>query len=55
MVDLNMHPVNQPQVYVSRASQAFDKDMKLTDETMRKQLAKLMVALAEWAEKLRLD
>ena len=53
LVDLNMHAVNQPQVYVGKASQAFDEGLKLKDEVARRQLQRLMVSLVEWARRLR--
>ncbi len=53
MVDLNMYPINQPQVYVARASQAFDSEMRLTDEQVRKNLRSLVEALVNWAIRLR--
>lgn len=53
MVDLNMYPINQPQVYVARASQAFDSELRLTDEQVRKNLQGLVRALVDWAIRLR--
>jgi len=53
MVDLNMHPINAPQLYVGKAREAFDAEMRLTDEKHRKTLRALVVALAEWARRLK--
>ncbi len=48
MVDLNVHPINTPQVYVARAQDALDSNLKLVDEKTRKNLAKLLQALVDW-------
>ena len=53
MVDLNMHPINTPQVYVARAQDAFDANLKLVDEKHRKNLARLLQALVDWAIRIR--
>lgn len=52
MVDLNMHPINSPQLYVARAQDKLDSDLKLTDEKTRETLRKLLAALVEWAGKV---
>jgi chromate reductase len=52
MVDLNMHPINSPQLYVARAQDKLDSELKLTDEKTRETLKKLLVALVEWAGKV---
>ncbi len=52
MVDLNMHPINQPQLLVARAQGKFDEDLKLTDGRSREILRDLIVALVEWTGKL---
>jgi chromate reductase len=52
MVDLNMHPINTPQVYVARAQDAFDSDLKLADEKHRRNLARLLQALVDWAGRI---
>lgn len=52
MVDLNMHPINSPQLYVARAQDKFDGEMKLTDEKTKEVLGKLLEALVEWAGKV---
>ena len=49
MVDLNMHPINTPQVYVARAQDAFDSNLNLVDEKLEKNLARLLQALVDWA------
>lgn len=52
MVDLNMHPINNPQLYVARAQDKVDAELKLTDEKTRETLRKLLAALVEWAGKV---
>ena len=49
----NMHPLNKPQVLVARAASKFDDDGHLTDETTRRFVRELLVALVEWT--MRLD
>jgi chromate reductase, NAD(P)H dehydrogenase (quinone) len=52
MVDLNMHPINSPQLFVARAQDKIDAEFKLTDEKTRETLGKLLAALVEWAGKI---
>jgi chromate reductase, NAD(P)H dehydrogenase (quinone) len=54
-VFLNMHPVNHPEVMVGSASAKFDGQGNLTDEATRKQIAKLLDALAAWTRRLKQD
>ncbi len=51
MVDLNMHPINGPQLMVARAEQAFDSDLRLKDEKVRESLRAVIQALVAWAAK----
>ncbi len=44
-VFLDMHPVNRPEVFVTFAPQKIDEKGKLTDETTRKFIGQLLVAL----------
>lgn len=53
MVDLNMHPINQPQLLVAGAQEKFDSAAKLTDERIRDRLRDLLLALVEWTRRLR--
>lgn len=53
MVDLNMHPINTPQLYIARAQEAFDSDLNLVDPRYRKYLEELLQALSRWALKIR--
>jgi chromate reductase len=52
-VFLNMHPINQPEVFVTYASQKFDKDGRLLDEQAKKLIGELLEALVAWARKLK--
>ncbi len=49
----NLHPVNKPEVMISNADKKFDANGKLTDEPSRKFLGELLVALRDWAIKLK--
>jgi chromate reductase len=49
----NMHPVNKPEVLVSRAQDKFDAEGRLTDETTRGFIRDLLIALADWTRKCR--
>jgi len=52
-VFLNMHPLNRPEVMVSRAHERFDASGRLTDEEIRARVTSLLSALAEWTRRLR--
>ncbi|MDV3293242.1 MAG: NAD(P)H-dependent oxidoreductase [Nitrososphaerales archaeon] len=52
MVDLNMHPINEPQLMVARAQDAFDSNLRLKDEKARETLKAVVEALVAWAAKL---
>jgi chromate reductase len=54
MVDLNMYPINQPQVLVAGAHEKFDSASKLTDDRVRERLRDLLLALVEWTRRLQL-
>jgi len=53
MVDLNMYPINQPQLLVAGAQDKFDSASKLTDEKVRERLRGLLLALVEWTRRLQ--
>ncbi len=53
MVDLNVHPLNQPQVLVSRAHEKFSPSLELVDERTVEILRDLMVRLVEWTRTLK--
>jgi chromate reductase, NAD(P)H dehydrogenase (quinone) len=49
---LNMHPVNGPEVMISKAHEKFDANGNLTDETAKKLISQLLQNLVEWTLKL---
>jgi len=51
LVDLNMHPVNRPQLFLERAREKFDADLKLVDPASVKTLQSLLTALVEWTRR----
>ncbi len=51
-VFLDAHVLNQPEIMISAAHTRFDACGKLTDEATRTHIAKQIVALREWAERL---
>ncbi len=53
LVDLNMRPVNQPQVLVARAHEKFSAKMELVDEGANEILRDLLARLVEWARALK--
>lgn len=53
MVDLNMYPINAPQLFLARAQDAFDDDLRLKDERTKKTLKAVMQSLVKWTEQLR--
>jgi len=53
MVDIDMYPINTPQLLVGDSETKFDKNLKLTDEQARKILRDLLVSLVDWTRRLR--
>src|SRR2546425_11030972 len=53
MVDIDMYPINTPQLLVGDTETKFDKNLKLTDEQARKTLRDLLVSLVDWTRRLR--
>src|SRR5512132_243600 len=51
-VFLNMFPLNRPEVMIAQAQNKFDDQGCLTDETTRKFIGDLLVALADWTRRL---
>ena len=47
-VFLNMYAVNQPEVMIGNASERFDAEGNLTDETTKKYIRQLLQNLVEW-------
>jgi chromate reductase len=52
-VFLNLHLVNRPEVFVSKANEKFDAQGKLTDESTRKIVKDLLTALRDLSLRLR--
>jgi chromate reductase len=48
-----MHALDTPQVTVARAWEKFDAEGNLTDEKTRQSIRDLLVALADWTNRLR--
>jgi chromate reductase len=51
-VFLNMHPISQPEVMVGNASQRFDANGNLVDETTKAHVVKSLKHLVQWAHQL---
>jgi chromate reductase len=54
-VFLNMHPLNKPEVLVAKAHERFDAEVRLTDESTRQLVRKLLESLADWTRRLRAE
>jgi chromate reductase, NAD(P)H dehydrogenase (quinone) len=52
MVDLNMYPINDPELLLGRAREAFDSDLRLRDEATKQLLRKVLGNLVLWAAKI---
>lgn len=52
LVFLDMHPLNKPEVFVSAAHEKCDGKGDLVDEKTREMVAKQLVALQEWHQRL---
>lgn len=50
---LDMHGLQKPEIFVRNASEAFDADLKLKDETVRKLVATHLRALHDWTRRLK--
>jgi chromate reductase, NAD(P)H dehydrogenase (quinone) len=51
-VFLNMFPVNQPEVMIASASERFDAEGNLTDDTTKDFIRQLLQSLAEWTRRI---
>jgi chromate reductase len=51
-VFLNMFPINQPEVMIGNATDRFDAEGNLTDETTRKLIRQLLQNLVQWTARL---
>ncbi len=52
-VDLNVYPLNKPEVMIANAAERFDKDGNLTDQKTREMIKGLIDALVVWTTKLQ--
>jgi chromate reductase len=52
-VFLDMHPLNKPELFVPMASQKFDRNGNLTDDSIKERVGTLLTALAAWTERLK--
>lgn len=52
-VYLNLHPLNQPEVFANAFSGSFDNDGNLTDERLQGLVVKQLGALQKWARQLQ--
>lgn len=55
MVDVNVYPINRPQLMLANAGDAFDESGRLLDEKTKKTLAEILLRLVEWTNRLRND
>jgi chromate reductase len=53
LVDLNMFPINQPQLLLARAQDSFDSQMKLKDPGAKEALRTILQALGSWTERIK--
>lgn len=51
-VFLNLHPLNQPEVFANAFSGAFDTDGDLIDDKIQANVRKLLAALQAWQQRL---
>ena len=52
-VFLNMYALNQPEVMIGNAAERFDAQGNLTDETTKDYIRRLLEALVEWTQRIR--
>lgn len=52
MVFLNMHPINKPEVMIGNASDRFDAQGNLTDDTTKQLIRQLVQSLVEWSRQI---
>lgn len=52
LVHIGALPLGKPEVLVAHAERAFDSDGRLVDETARSFLRELLLALADWVQRL---
>lgn len=49
----NMHPMNKPEVLITRAHEKFDANGTLTDQPTREVIQKTLTTLLEWTQQLK--
>jgi chromate reductase, NAD(P)H dehydrogenase (quinone) len=52
MVFLNMFPINQPEVMIGNASERFDAEGNLTDDTTKDLTRQLLQSLVKWTRRI---
>ncbi len=52
-VTLNMHPLNQPEIMIGKASELFDEKGELVDTEIRTRLQQLLAQLVQWTRELQ--
>src|ERR1041384_7787012 len=52
MFFLNMFPVNQPEVMIANASERFDAQGNLTDDTSKELIRQLLQSLLDWTRRI---
>ena len=55
LVDLNVYAINQPQLLLGRAQEAFDNDHKLKDPQTRETLKTILQTLSSWTKRIHSD
>jgi len=53
LVDLNVYAMNEPELLLGNAREAFDSNLKLTDERARAILKSVLDGLVAWSAKIR--
>lgn len=49
----NVHILNKPELYITRAREQFDAEGRLTDDETRERLHGLLLALSDWTRRLK--
>jgi chromate reductase len=50
---LNMHPMEQPELHVSKVQEVFDENGVLVDESLKSKVVDYLKAFAGWIERLK--
>jgi len=53
MIDLNMYPINRPQLLVANAREKFNENLQLADEETLQTLRDVLSSLVEWTHRLQ--